>query len=107
MTKLIIKNGAFYLFFAYDEKLVEKAKSIPGASWSKLERCWKYPLTKMTYYNLKKEFDIYHEEVEMSIKKVTFELKKYKFKTKPYKHQIDAISFILGQFGVNVIKDGI
>ncbi len=101
-NQLIAYDGRFYLLFPYNSAMVAKAKSIPGAHWNKVRRCWDYPLSVQTYSSIKREFGVTLPEFENgsgSRGKVILGNRKYK--TKPYDHQTEAVKFLLKQFGVD------
>ena len=45
------------LFFPYDVKLIEAAKSIEGIRWSKTHRCWYLPATKENFRKISRAFE--------------------------------------------------
>jgi len=98
--KLVIYNGRLSLFFPYDLDMVKKARSVPGAYWNKVRRCWDYPLSVQTYKALKDRFGVSLPEFEGNGRaRVILDHRRYK--TKPYDHQLEALRFLLKQFGVD------
>jgi len=101
-NRLIVDNGRLCLYFPYDPVLVARAKSIPGAHWNKIRKCWDYPLSVHTYQLIKERFSVSLPQFENGNgSRAKIILGNRKYKTKPYDHQIEAIKFLLKQFGVD------
>ena len=90
----------FHLSFPYDEGMVLKAKSVPGAKWSKKLKVWIYPCTPRVYIALKAAFGVELPEVDMILEVKT--IPSICPKTTPYQHQKEAMAFVLEQFGLQV-----
>lgn len=98
--KLTYQNHKLYLIFPYDEKIIDKVKSIPAAKWDKKKKAWEFPATVSCYEAIREKFDIKINSIEKSKSKMPSKLKfnQYEFKTKPFGHQISAIKFIMNKF---------
>lgn len=103
MNQLLIYDGYFYLSFPYDLELVRRAKGIPGAQWYKQRRMWRYPISEVTYNELKEKFGVSLLEFEQRNNNgYRVNLSTRKFKTKLYNHQEEGLKFLLQRMGVEV-----
>lgn len=58
--KIVETNNEIYVYFPYDNKLIEKVKTLYPCRWDKEQRAWCYPVSlKEEVYNL---FNIYKPE---------------------------------------------
>lgn len=91
--KLTTENNKLNLSFSYDEEIIDMVKSIPSASWNKIEKKWEFPATISCYKKIKEKFGLSDARKEMPI-----EIDWNKLKTKPFDHQKEAIKFLLDLF---------
>lgn len=106
MAELQVVGESIELRFLYDNELVKKAKSIPGARWSKKLTAWLYPASVLTYLKLTDTFHVYDENAERQLELVpAINLDHHAYKKyQPRAHQYAGMTDLLTAFGVNVLR---